>query len=790
MKQLRVFLAFALTTGLATISQGQFGGKTTSAVTATPLVTALLPGIDDPGVVADLKLSQQQLAALVARRQAQWDETYTTAPKNLPSAKARLEETDALFKKTLSADQYKRAEQLAAQHVIKEARNPKGLPTTTTLALSPVLFRRYPEFVVAFKLTDEQKQKVTTTAKGGIGGGFANSLGITPEQIAAASAFYAPPLAGDWTAKTDARMIGRRLTPPRDLVLLDSKDVRADVTLTDEQLKSLTALRAKWTALNGDAGDRKGGGGLGNGLGGGVTIRADISPKEVDEQAAALRIETDQGIAATLAPNQLKRLRQIVFQDAHRGRHIEQLYRSPDVAAALAITEEQAKQIDAAREWYLVEATKAFDAGESYAATSKRVLDLAQARRDKGAAVLTTEQGAKLKALMGEPFVGSFLSDTARKGSRFGEGDSPAAAQFREAIFGQYSTEFTQLTANKSIQQELKLTAEQINRCYEARDKVPSTTAGRDPSSAKTYADRSKFIETELGKILTNDQAARFRQIMMQAREQAPLGFEKTTAVVSAVAYPGAAEAVKLTPEQRKALLAGALAKEVLTAEQKTLLERLMGEPFQGEFSTAKTTTKESAFPISPIITLLVGKTTGPGVEAELKLTPEQSKRLTAARTAYQSALSAALDNGGKFGSVSVAVRKAESEKFEKETAAILTPDQGKRLGQLIVQYAAAKSLLAALTAPDRAKLLGLTPEQTEKLTVLSEEAESLQRLRAAELVSDPEQKLQIRLRDAAEARMLAALTAEQRARWREMTGEPWAGVPRSISPLFAPKGL
>ena len=83
--------------------------------------------------------------------------------------------------------------------------------------------------------------------------------------------------------------------------------------------------------------------------------------------------------------------------------------------------------------------------------------------------------------------------------------------------------------------------------------------------------------------MLTAKYAKRFRQIMLQAHEQptnSPRGAIATT-IASAAAYPGVAEAIKLTDEQKKKLIDGTATAEVLTADQSE--RSLMGNPIEAQ---------------------------------------------------------------------------------------------------------------------------------------------------------------------------------------------------------------
>src|SRR5262245_52867847 len=102
MHSIRLVLAFAVAVFAIAVSEAQFQPPVATPVVPTPLAVMVLPGIDDPVVVAELKLSDEQIKALVARRKEMWDEAYITAPNKLAEKAAdRTETTAALVKKTL-----------------------------------------------------------------------------------------------------------------------------------------------------------------------------------------------------------------------------------------------------------------------------------------------------------------------------------------------------------------------------------------------------------------------------------------------------------------------------------------------------------------------------------------------------------------------------------------------------------------------------------------------------------------------------------------------------------------
>ena len=779
---LRVRSAFALVLAITFVQvaeseaqpQGKGGKRPAVVTTPTALAVLLLPGIDDPNVVAELKLMDEQVKKLVAGRQTVWDESYTIAPKDLATtAAARATATDALLKQTLTPTQYQRAVQLGAQNILAGRGEPAGTPRVTATT-----FKRYPELVTAYQLTEEQKKQLAAgtdrTTKSA-------RITLTPAQSAAAKAYLGPVPAKPWVANTDPRLTNRP-AQPADLSLLLAQDVQTATKLADEQVKALTEARAKWTKL---AADRL----------------TDLSPKDADTQAVALKAETEKLLAATLKPEQTVRLKQIAFQNQLRNRgirgiRVEQLYKDATVVKELALTEQQVKALDSLWETYAKEATKVFEAGEPFAATEKRVKELAAARQAKAEAVVNAGQVAKLKTLVGETFVGS------TQPGPFLQPDNPGYPSavltiLRTATFGQYSAEFSQLAGNKSFQDELKMTAEQIKEAVQTRDELLTKFRLTFPNGdnaefyTKTFAERSKAIETALGKVLNAEQAKRFREIMLQSRGRQQGVRSGLGSITTTIAYPGVAEAVKVTDEQKKKLLAGDALAEVLTADQNAAISRMLGEPFKGDFTIPRTNrspvpaapavpARPAVTPTSATLRLFTARPGAPSVEEALKLTPEQTQKIAAAQAEYQTAVLAA-DRRALGAAAHTEATKAAVANFEKAVDGTLNADQKKRAAQLTVQSAAAANLVATLTAADMLKTLGLTTEQTAKLTALGEDAVKLQELRVSAQVSDPERKLALRLRDTADERMLAVLTDTQKAKWQELIGAPWAGLTKVI---------
>lgn len=793
MIRVRAALLFAAGFGLLVTSQartqpGGFDFPTAATKTPTPLAVLVLNGIDDPALVAELKLSDEQVKELVARRQAVWDEAYTTAPAKADAA-ARVAATDAALKKTLSEAQYKRATQVGAQRVVGgpafSGKTKGGIPVAFSPRVTTATLKSYPELAGVIKLTDAQQktqQKTVTDPLGkGIGGKAGGTFGgftltLTPEQQASLKEFLGPVLEARWVAKSDTRLRDIPIAP-RELSLVGAKDVRADATITDDQAKAIAAVREKWTKFGADR-------------------ATDLSPKEAVAVGTALLAETEKVLAATLQPAQATRLKQIDRQTGGfgglgtvlPGSHVEQFYKTAATAKEFDITAEQVAAIDGIWAAFRGDAAKVFEAGGPVEAVDAKVKALAVARRAKAEAVLTTAQTAKVREAYGAPFTGSTVLDSSRN-------QGINIEQIRAATFGKYTTEFTQLGRDKALHAELKLTPEQVKQAEELRVELLNSTRPlfSDPEGfEKSYADRSAAVEAGLKKLLTADQAKRFREIMMQARERNAARIAGrggiSTAIPSAVAYPGVAEAIRLTADQKKSLFDGTAPAQVLTADQKAAITKMLGAPYT---PAPVATTLPRA---TQTLTILTGRNSA--TAAALGLTPEQTQAIEAAQEKYQTTLSTLRPTfGGAGGGPAIdfeAVVKAQTaaiEEFETAATKVLTAEQKKRLPQVGLQVRAASNLELALTADDVAKTLGLTADQTARLAALGDDADRLQALVTAHQADTTGQPLGLRLRDAADERMLAVLTDAQRAKWREMTGEPIPGLRKTIPGRFGPGG-
>jgi Spy/CpxP family protein refolding chaperone len=366
------------------------------------------------------------------------------------------------------------------------------------------------------------------------------------------------------------------------------------------------------------------------------------------------------------------------------------------------------------------------------------------------------------------------------------------------------------LVVNKSVQKELKLTAEQVKDLPPAirkvREKHQADLAqlrdlepDKQVALMKTVADESMKAIAE---ILKPEQTKRLKQI---DRQQWVFAY-----VISAEV----AKDLKLTDDQKdkvknvckeytqevtrlavgsgrpfdqeshekltKASLAAFV--EVLTDDQRKTWKELIGEPFELKADPA------------PFLVGNVRLFSDQRVRKELNLTEEQRKRIqdgleqvqekyreeigkVAGRIPGAPAVPGA--GGGLDPEQFAALTKNVREENQKVIAGVLKPEQAKRLKQLELQFLG----INIVESEEVVKALDLTADQKRQMKALVEDFFSDSGKLSSQPRRDPaetrklveaHQKL---FRDAVE-RIPSLLTPEQRKVWRELTGEPFYPEP------------
>jgi Spy/CpxP family protein refolding chaperone len=166
-------------------------------------------------------------------------------------------------------------------------------------------------------------------------------------------------------------------------------------------------------------------------------------------------------------------------------------------------------------------------------------------------------------------------------------------------------------------------------------------------------------------------------------------------------------------------------------------------------------------------------------VQKELKLTDDQIaklKELGGGRGGAGGAFAKFKDLSDEERREMVEKMKAAAEEREKKIAAILTPDQNKRLKQISRQ----NSGLMAFADAEVQTTLKLTDDQKDQIKTVGED---LQRdlgdlrkgvdFRDREKMAEMMKKTQAVSKEAVD-KVKAMLTADQKTAWRELTGEPF----------------
>lgn len=164
-------------------------------------------------------------------------------------------------------------------------------------------------------------------------------------------------------------------------------------------------------------------------------------------------------------------------------------------------------------------------------------------------------------------------------------------------------------------------------------------------------------------------------------------------------------------------------------------------------------------------------------VQEELKLTPDQIQKVEAAGAKQRESFQGFRDLSEEERTKRFQEMTKENEKFVAEN---LKPDQAKRLNQISLQRQGAGSLADEKVA----KELNLTDDQKVKIKdILEDSRNQIQELFQGGFNEEARTKSQ-EIRNAATAKALALLTADQKTKWKEMTGEPFKGEIR-----FGPPG-
>jgi hypothetical protein len=171
-----------------------------------------------------------------------------------------------------------------------------------------------------------------------------------------------------------------------------------------------------------------------------------------------------------------------------------------------------------------------------------------------------------------------------------------------------------------------------------------------------------------------------------------------------------------------------------------------------------------------------------PGVQKELKLTPEQVEKATALSTATRekmTELRSSLEGleGQERMAKQAELMKPITEENTKKIKGFLKDEQYTRLTQIDLQQ---RGVAGALADKELAKKLSVSDEQTTKIRTLMTDMQAEAREIQQSAGDDRQAAMQkvTSLRAETNKKVLALLSDDQKKTWKEMTGEPFTGPP------------
>jgi eukaryotic-like serine/threonine-protein kinase len=175
-------------------------------------------------------------------------------------------------------------------------------------------------------------------------------------------------------------------------------------------------------------------------------------------------------------------------------------------------------------------------------------------------------------------------------------------------------------------------------------------------------------------------------------------------------------------------------------------------------------------------------------VQDELGLSLEQRQALARITMRWRDAFDQSFGRDGETWEQS---RLALAQEQEGELSKLLTPAQAQRLQQIALQLAGTR----AFSNPAVVEALGLTPHQRERIRLLQERTRPpgpVFGVRPNSGRSDPadEARRQTMRKQLAQTQqqILCVLSKEQRAKWNELIGKPFAGAAGPLGPAIAPR--
>ena len=522
---------------------------------------------------------------------------------------------------------------------------------------------------------------------------------------------------------------------PTTLRYLAEKTVRDDLKLSEEQAKKVADLRVRWQK----------------------EAPSNIQSEANRELVAKLTSAVEKEAAGLLDAAQTKRLKQIELRQGLPTGSEAGVFALPNALAELKLNDEQSAKIKSIQDERRKALMALFLADERAAEIAKKVEAHKQETYGQLRALLNAGQQKQLQELLGEPLTGGLLWPSPR-GFPAGPATDRTPGDNRSANTTPLYVSISGLlfVDRKAIQEELKLTADQLKRLTELVAKTRARTTAIVTETAvgeqreKLRAEQAKDNEKVLAEILQPEQLTRFKQVVLQVytvnRIYSIFGSVGRLVEVN--------EGLQLTKEQKARLVQGEALANMLNDKQQAKWKEMTGKPFEGATAPVTPTTGPRTA-ITPVYLSVSGLlfTTSKPLQEELKLTEDQSKRLNELR-ATSTARTREITQLGR--------RSPEAEKQDAQQAAdndkalaeILKPEQLARFKQIMLQVYAK----LALSAPGFA-ILGRIVEVSEGLKLTKEQKDRL----------------------AGQEALTTVLDEAQQAKWKEMLGKPFEPLP---SPL------
>jgi hypothetical protein len=625
---------------VASITRGQTAG--TGGVFAPPLVFYATRYLSDERLHKELKLTPEQVKKVTA--------LVSGSPPFFAGIQAeQIKAREKELAEILKPEQVKRLKEVLYQQMER-------------IPVGPLVLAGDDAIGKALQLTDDQKARMRARES------LADVL--TDGQKKEWKKLQGEP----FTGRLQMGPLVRTVAAPGRLQYLGQNPVRIDLKLTEKQQAGVEALQKEWDKT--------------------APQTRFVGGSEEAKKAAARVAEFEKKADELLDAGQVKRLDQIILQQAFTNGRESDVFTHARVVAELKMDEKQQARIRAARDERQQGLLSVFARDEAVADIARQVKEHKKETYKQLHALLSPEQEACLKAILGEPFKGEI---SLRAG---GIGGFPTAPFLTVPIY-LVMPGLTLYASSEALHKELKLTKEQIAKLLQLQTKarseiIPITPFPTNDETEKKRKAQAESMEKDLAAVLSKEQMKRFKQLILQTYVNTNIG--------AGFAVPAALrnrtltrlfevqQGLKLSEEQKQKLQAGAEIDKLLDAGQLARWKEQLGEPFEGNLRPTFARAGPG-FRQRPTLALQALETKR--VQAELKLTEKHIEAVRELEKKYQEKMTSA-GNGQDF------LKQIQAAQAELDAGCkkLLDAGQAKRLDEIILQHAYRNGLNALLLQP------------------------------------------------------------------------------------------